>query len=272
MSSSRPPKNLPKKVNPPHVPIPLDNLNHSFRHSGSSFSSAGYVSAEDSVANLDGTAGSTTFSQLLPPPDTPGSTMGSLRDDQSDYGSTVSKSPGSINYMVTSNAFTFPVPRGETLTHKAAVFYHQQLALQEDQVCVGQTIRSNISITKFSQFQGIDLQSPLQGRDSPGSNSAGSGSRHSTASLDSGKASSYLTSSSNRGGSSIGSGSVGVSGTSPRCSVSSCSISVRQCTILEKLVANSIDCLKPTGTRRHLRLADGAAFRRVRSIVFTGRL
>lgn len=71
-------------------------------------------------------------------------------------------------------AFNFP--RGEPLTHKAAVFYHQQLALQED--------------------QGIDLtQSP--GRDSPGSSSgnssAGSGSRHSTVSLDSGRESTCLT-------------------------------------------------------------------------------
>lgn len=99
-----------------------------------------------------------------------------------------------LSNYVAPNAFTFPVPR-EPLTHKAAVYYHQQLALQED--------------------QGIDLtQSP--GRDSPGSSSgsAGSGSRHSTASLDSGRASSYhtQTSSSTRGALS-----------SPRCSVSSCS-------------------------------------------------
>nr|XP_036230030.1 uncharacterized protein LOC106617016 isoform X3 [Bactrocera oleae]XP_036230031.1 uncharacterized protein LOC106617016 isoform X3 [Bactrocera oleae] len=90
----------------------------------------------------------------------------------------------------------------EPLTHKAAVYYHQQLALQED--------------------QGIDLtQSP--GRDSPGSSSgsAGSGSRHSTASLDSGRASSYLTGVS---GASIR-GSAGGALSSPRCSsVSSCSI------------------------------------------------
>lgn len=89
----------------------------------------------------------------------------------------------------------------EPLTHKAAVYYHQQLALQED--------------------QGIDLtQSP--GRDSPGSSSgsAGSGSRHSTASLDSGRASSYLTGVSNT---SIRGSSGPLS--SPRCSsVSSCSI------------------------------------------------
>lgn len=116
-------------------------------------------------------------------------------DDHSDYGSTFSKSPGVLSNYVAPNAFTFPVAR-EPLTHKAAVYYHQQLALQED--------------------QGIDLtQSP--GRDSPGSSSgsAGSGSRHSTASLDSGRASSYhtQTSSSTRGALS-----------SPRCSVSSCSI------------------------------------------------
>ncbi|XP_017149168.2 caskin-2 isoform X1 [Drosophila miranda] len=88
----------------------------------------------------------------------------------------------------------------EPLTHKAAVYYHQQLALQED--------------------QGIDLtQSP--GRDSPGSSSgsAGSGSRHSTASLDSGRASSYLTGVSSSGA------SVRAPLSSPRCSsVSSCSI------------------------------------------------
>ena len=92
----------------------------------------------------------------------------------------------------------------EPLTHKAAVYYHQQLALQED--------------------QGIDLtQSP--GRDSPGSSSgsAGSGSRHSTASLDSGRASSYLTGVS--GASIRGGSSAGGPLSSPRCSsLSSCSI------------------------------------------------
>jgi len=70
---------------------------------------------------------------------------------------------------------------GDTITHKAAVYYHQQFGLQED--------------------QGIDLtQSP--GRDSPGSSSgsagSGSGSRHSTVSLDSGRSSSYLTGSVDR--------------------------------------------------------------------------
>lgn len=77
--------------------------------------------------------------------------------------------------------------------------------------------------TDYADDQGIDLtQSP--GRDSPISlsGSAGSGSRHSTASLDSGRASSYLTgasTSSNRSGN----GGYGTL-SSPRCSVSSCSI------------------------------------------------
>lgn len=58
------------------------------------------------------------------------------------------------------------------------------------------------------------LQSP--GRDSPGSSSgsAGSGSRHSTASLDSGRASGYLG---------APRGALG-SSSSPRCSLSSCSL------------------------------------------------
>lgn len=109
----------------------------------------------------------------------------------------------------------------QPLTHKVAVYYHQQLALQED--------------------QGIDLtQSP--GRDSPGSSSgsAGSGSRHSTASLDSGRASSYHTGTSMSSvtskrivsggvGCNIGIESINNLGggilSSPRCSsVSSCSI------------------------------------------------
>ncbi|XP_056634339.1 caskin-1 isoform X1 [Diorhabda sublineata] len=147
---SRPPKPAAtaKKVAPPAVP-------HEFRHSGSSFGSAGYASSEDTG--------------LLASSDTPGIP----RDDHSDYGSTVSgstgKSPGPI---FPAPSFTFPgqLPAGTVLTHKTAVYYHHQLSLQED--------------------QGIDMtQSP--GRDSPGSSSgsAGSGSRHSTASLDSGRAS-----------------------------------------------------------------------------------
>lgn len=147
---SRPPKPAvtAKKVAPPAVP-------HEFRHSGSSFGSAGYSSSEDAA--------------FLAPSETPGVP----RDDHSDYGSTVSgstgKSPGPI---FPAPSFTFPgqPPPGTVLTHKQAVYYHHQYSLQED--------------------QGIDMtQSP--GRDSPGSSSgsAGSGSRHSTASLDSGRAS-----------------------------------------------------------------------------------
>lgn len=173
---SRPPKPAAtaKKVAPPAVP-------HEFRHSGSSFGSAGYASSED--------AG------FLAPSEPPGVP----RDDHSDYGSTISgstgKSPGPVYQPP---AFTYPTPPpGAVLTHKAAVYYHHQLSLQED--------------------QGIDMtQSP--GRDSPGSSSgsAGSGSRHSTASLDSGRASYHPLSTAGR--STIGSAN------SPRCSLSSCSI------------------------------------------------
>lgn len=85
-------------------------------------------------------------------------------------------SSSSANQQQSPQTFIYHVQNQQPLTHKAAVYYHQQLALQED--------------------QGIDLtQSP--GRDSPGSSgSTGSNSRHSTASLDSGRASSYHTSSS----------------------------------------------------------------------------
>ncbi|XP_060534827.1 caskin-2 isoform X2 [Cylas formicarius] len=175
---SRPPKPAAtaKKVAPPAVP-------HEFRHSGSSFGSAGYGSSEDGGGFL-----------------VPGDPPGVPRDDHSDYGSTVSgstgKSPGPI---FPAPAFTFPgqPPPGAVLTHKAAVYYHHQLSLQED--------------------QGIDMtQSP--GRDSPGSSSgsAGSGSRHSTASLDSGRASYHPLSTAGR--------STISSSNSPRCSLSSCSI------------------------------------------------
>lgn len=57
-------------------------------------------------------------------------------DDHSDYGSTVSgstgKSPGPVYPPPT---FTFPGQShsGSVLTHKAAVYYHHQLSLQEDQ-------------------------------------------------------------------------------------------------------------------------------------------
>ncbi|XP_055857448.1 uncharacterized protein LOC129920221 [Episyrphus balteatus] len=125
-----------------------------------------------------------------------------IKDELNEYGmANLSKNPNTLAGTGTyANVPVFCATMREPLTHKAAVYYHQQLALQED--------------------QGIDLtQSP--GRDSPGSSSgsAGSGSRHSTASLDSGRASSYLTG----GGASIRGGGGPLS--SPRCSsVSSCSI------------------------------------------------
>lgn len=168
-----------KKVAPPAVP-------EIYRHSGSSFGSVGYASSDDGG--------------FLQPPDSP-MILTLKTEDQTDCSSPnnsnsnnmLSKSPG-VTY-IPPNTFTFSA-RGEPLTHKTAVIYHQSLALQQED-------------------QGIDLtQSP--GRDSPGSSSgsAGSGSRHSTASLDSGRASSYVTgTSSNRGALS-----------SPRYSVSSCSI------------------------------------------------
>ncbi|CAG9584847.1 unnamed protein product [Danaus chrysippus] len=143
-----------KRVPPPAVPgDAFGTPQH--RHSGSSFGSQGYASCEE---------------QAYPqPPDTPSHT----RDDHSDYGSTVSGVSGASGSLGKSPAgggtFTFPPPT-QPLTHKAAVYYHHQLALSDD--------------------QGIDMtQSP--GRDSPGSSSgsAGSGSRHSSASLDSGRAS-----------------------------------------------------------------------------------
>ncbi|XP_063705294.1 uncharacterized protein LOC134834512 isoform X1 [Culicoides brevitarsis] len=179
---SRPAKpTTAKKVAPPAVP-------EIYRHSGSSFGSVGYASSDDGG--------------FLQPPDSPMilslKSSSSSSEDQPDCANSgssnmLSKSPG-VTY-IPPNTFTFSA-RGEPLTHKTAVIYHQSLALQQED-------------------QGIDLtQSP--GRDSPGSSSgsAGSGSRHSTASLDSGRASSYVTgTSSNRGALS-----------SPRYSVSSCSI------------------------------------------------
>ncbi|XP_050683527.1 caskin-2 isoform X3 [Leptidea sinapis] len=146
-----------KRVPPPAIPSDAFGTPQ-HRHSGSSFGSQGYASCEE---------------QAYPqPPDTPSHT----RDDHSDYGSTVSGvsgvsgASGSLGKSPASGGtFTFPPP-SQPLTHKAAVYYHHQLALSDD--------------------QGIDMtQSP--GRDSPGSSSgsAGSGSRHSSASLDSGRAS-----------------------------------------------------------------------------------
>ncbi|XP_065339620.1 caskin-1 isoform X3 [Cloeon dipterum] len=147
---SRPPNKQPaqvKKVAPPSVP-------EVYRHSGSSFGSAGYSSSEDGC--------------FLPPPDP------SLRDEQHSgpgdpaYPGIQGKSPGAqFNYP----AFTFPGPQQFTqLSHAKASYFHQQ----ED--------------------QGIDMtQSPgRDSPGSSGSGSSSGGCRHSTASLDSGRASGYL--------------------------------------------------------------------------------
>ncbi|XP_039289747.1 caskin-2 isoform X2 [Nilaparvata lugens] len=152
---SRPPKPAAqvKKVAPPAVPDTGGNIGGGgFRHSGSSFGSAGYGSAGEDHPVV------TSFHE---PPHI-------SRDgyDVNEMYAMSGKSPGGqFNYP----AFTFPGPQYTQVVHgntKSAVYYHHQLSLQED--------------------QGIDMtQSP--GRDSPGS--SGSGSRHSTASLDSGRAS-----------------------------------------------------------------------------------
>ncbi|XP_069685335.1 caskin-2 isoform X2 [Periplaneta americana] len=179
---SRPPKPAPqvKKVAPPAVP-------DVFRHSGSSFGSAGYSSSEDGCF-ITGPEGQ-------PPRD---------GCDHGDIYGISGKSPGpQFSYP----AFTFPGPQGVQYTQlmhagKGAAYYHQ-LSLQED--------------------QGIDMtQSP--GRDSPGSSGSGSGSgsRHSTASLDSGRASGYHLlgpSGPRNSGTTMG----GLS-SSPRCSLSSSSL------------------------------------------------
>lgn len=75
----------------------------------------------------------------------------SFPDDHSDYGSTVSgstgKSPGPI---FPAPSFTFPgqPPPGTVLTHKAAVYYHHQLSLQEDQG-IDMTQVRHTSLTQF---------------------------------------------------------------------------------------------------------------------------
>jgi CASK-interacting protein len=144
-----------KRVAPPAVPDAFGgpspgSAGAQHRLSGTSFgSSQGYASSEDSG--------------FLHPPDTPlapirGNSIrqlariGKLRlssqlnsfvshhsDDHSDYGSTVSgasggsgKSPGAVTGPGGGpQTFTFPPPG--PLTHKTAVYYHHQLALQEDQ-------------------------------------------------------------------------------------------------------------------------------------------
>lgn len=103
---SRPPKPVAqvKKVAPPAVP------EAGFRHSGSSFGSAGYSSAgEDHVFHEQGRDGY----------------------DVGDIYGMSGKSPGQFNYP----AFTFPGPQYTQMqgTTKSAMNYHHQLSLQEDQ-------------------------------------------------------------------------------------------------------------------------------------------
>ncbi|XP_023315726.1 caskin-2 isoform X2 [Trichogramma pretiosum] len=178
---SRPSKSVTqaKKVAPPAVP-------NDFRHSGSSFGSAGYASSEDG-SSCYVTAGtllqSSSIVGVAPmQPSGNNSVVGSggggqsvVVDVDSPYGMTTGKSP---NPMYNHPGFTFP-----SMANKYA----------------------------HAEDQGIDMtQSP--GRDSPGSSGSGSGSRHSTASLDSGRASGYHLG---------GPRSAGALTSSPRCSISS---------------------------------------------------
>ncbi|XP_014206021.1 caskin-2 isoform X2 [Copidosoma floridanum] len=140
-----------KKVAPPAVP-------NDFRHSGSSFGSAGYASSEDGFlppgSNPNGAPNPGMANQ--PVGGMPGHAGGTGPNqvDDANYGMPAGKSPGP---MFTHPGFTFP-----SMVNKYA----------------------------HAEDQGIDMtQSP--GRDSPGSSGSGSGSRHSTASLDSGRASGY---------------------------------------------------------------------------------
>uniref|UniRef100_U5ESM8 Putative caskin n=1 Tax=Corethrella appendiculata TaxID=1370023 RepID=U5ESM8_9DIPT len=204
---SRPSKPMPqiKKVVPPAVP-------DIYRYSGASFGAVHYSTADETVVYCPASA---SVQQQDPQ-------QQQVQINEYDE-NVVTTTINNVTYLAPDGSivtgagvpsFSLSAPRrGDPLTHKAAVLYHQQLALQED--------------------QGIDLtQSP--GRDSPsssfGSAGSGSGSRHSTASLDSGRASSYLTGasvSSNRsGGSGSSSSGGGIYGTlsSPRCSISYCSI------------------------------------------------
>lgn len=225
---SRPPKSAQqaKRVAPPAVP-------DIYRHSGSSFGSAGYGSCEESAAaaafflpteaiRSNNCQTDTISTETVDYANTSVQQNSSLASNKTtNTNCTMSKSPATgacgvsggvgagannaANINGSQGPFLFNANNPyQPLTHKAAVYYHQQLALQED--------------------QGIDLtQSP--GRDSPGSSSgsAGSGSRHSTASLDSGRASSYHTGASTSSTSTRISGGGG--GTSlNNASVSSCSI------------------------------------------------
>ncbi|XP_058809668.1 caskin-1 isoform X2 [Phymastichus coffea] len=167
-----------KKVAPPAVPS-------DFRHSGSSFGSAGYASSEDGCGGGYGIPGGVGPGTAIAMqnlgssahPQAPTSNNGSSAGDDSSYGMPAGKSPGP---MFTHPGFSFPPMVGK-------------YAHAED--------------------QGIDMtQSP--GRDSPGSSGSGSGSRHSTASLDSGRASGYHLGGPRSAGSSALT-------SSPRCSISS---------------------------------------------------
>ncbi|XP_031788036.1 caskin-1 isoform X2 [Nasonia vitripennis] len=173
-----------KKVAPPAVP-------NDFRHSGSSFGSAGYASSEDGSCFLPGglqphgSGGGVVNSMNLTGGGhglgAPGSCGpnggggGGGGGDDGPYGMPAGKSPGPI---FSHPGFSFPAMVGKYAQH--------------------------------AEDQGIDMtQSP--GRDSPGSSGSGSGSRHSTASLDSGRASGYH----------LGPRSAGALTSSPRCSISS---------------------------------------------------
>ncbi|XP_034247597.1 caskin-2 isoform X2 [Thrips palmi] len=101
---SRPAKSAPlaKKVAPPAVP-------GVFRHSGSSFGSAGYCSSED-----------------------PNDIVRDVSDHSDMYAAGAGKSPGQMAYP----AFTFPGPQGLGQAKSGQVqppFFHHQLSLQEDQ-------------------------------------------------------------------------------------------------------------------------------------------
>lgn len=240
---SRPPRSAQqaKRIAPPAIP-------DIYRNSGSSFGSAGYGSCEESATpatyfsqsinnnqseNIISVQTDTTMKQNSPMNVGLASNSNFNMAKGAAAAAAAAAAPGiatgpsgSMTHMNSNNgcqnAYAYNVNNTyQPLTHKAAVFYHQQLALQDE---------------------GIDLiQSP--GRDSPGS-SSGSGSRHSTASLDSGRASSYHTAAStsststrvsggagpnsslNSGGCNISTGGSSMTGaSSPRSSsISSCSI------------------------------------------------
>lgn len=78
-----------------------------------------------------------------------------ILDDHSDYGSTVSGvsgvsgASGSLGKSPAGGGtFTFPPP-AQPLTHKAAVYYHHQLALSDDQ---------GIDMTQVSSLLAFNLR------------------------------------------------------------------------------------------------------------------